>query len=219
MKDQVRESQLLKRKMADGTFTAICLHISHKFRMPLPDWPTLSMQIFRGWLWVHRWAQVYLPRTQHGHWAWKWQLCRSETRNDICTALRQAQATAMCLSTCIQAVITSSVWLKSLWVPPRRSRRYLSILHRAALTGCVSLPGSLQSSWWARDQGVLLEEAPIGSGTIYRNNPPVFLSLSHLYCRCLLVSVVCCSVVLAYSNKCAPEAYDAAALLKINCLL
>lgn len=34
-----------------------------------------------------------------------------------------------------------------------------------------------------------------------------------------LVFAVCRSAVLAYSNKCAAEAEDAAALLKINCLL
>lgn len=47
----------------------------------------------------------------------------------------------------------------------------------------------------------------------------VLLSLSHLYCWCLLLSIACYSVVLAYSNKCAAEVDNAAALPKINCLL
>lgn len=62
-----------------------------------------------------------------------------------------------------------------------------------------------------------------GTGRIGHNlqelSTTVLLSLSHLYGWCLLVSVECRSVVLAYSNKCAAEADNAAALLKINCLL
>lgn len=62
-----------------------------------------------------------------------------------------------------------------------------------------------------------------GTGRIRNNlqesSTTVLLSLSHLYCCCLLVSIACGLVVLAYSNKCAAEADDAAALLKINYLL
>lgn len=49
----------------------------------------------------------------------------------------------------------------------------------------------------------------------------VLLALSHLYRCCLLVSVACRLVVLAYLRKCAADEDDddAAALLKMSYLL
>lgn len=132
----------------------------------------------------------------------------------------------MCLYGCIHAVTRAArCRLKPLPFPLRSSRRDLSILQRAALLTILRHVVFLPARYITL---VLISEGVEGfsrrdTGRIRHNlqelSATVLLSLSHLYHWCLLVSVVCRSVMLAYSNKCATEADDAAALLKINCLL
>lgn len=104
---------------------------------------------------------------------------------------------------------------------PRTGMRYLPVLQKTILRRVVFLSaryitlGLMSEVEWSSGGG--------GTGWIRHNlqelSATVLLSLSHLHRWCLLVSLTCRSAVLAYSNKCAAQVDDAAALPKINCLL